>query len=330
MGRTTSVEGLSPAAAEFAQRVERLHREFPGNSGLEVPKDAIDWSPPDLEAFFGSGGAWRPKKKRAAATRMRSKAELAEATEFEVPEALAYQVQLQSACSTEAFQASLKELQKKFPERKTKGHADGAAYFEAFESLALSVHAKMLPEYGLDADWDGVRQLLAKMSDSLKHPKVKKMQEDINVLMGLPRNATFMPASHSQSAMVYRPNRDGPVQSAARPMVQDEDGDEAHEFFVETEDGELRQQGPTSLDDEVWYQVTHSPAVVIREQPDEKSKMVGRKKVGRRIRVAGVVDEKWLQLHHLELAKLGVQQAYVLLEGTDMGLPGEMLLTKVN
>mmetsp|Transcript_151102 Transcript_151102/g.483540 ORF Transcript_151102/g.483540 Transcript_151102/m.483540 type:complete len:173 (+) Transcript_151102:275-793(+) len=171
--------------------------------------------------------------------------------------------------------------------------------------------------------------MMARIGEALRHPKVRKMQEEINVLMGLPRNANFTPPAKGEEIFIYRPNRDGPVPGSSRSLLQDEDGDEAHEFFVEDQDGELRQRGPTALDDECWYQVVHSPAVVIREQPDEKSKMVGRKKVGKRIRIQRVVGGKWLQLHHTELVKLGVQEAWVLLDGTEMGLAGQQLLNRV-
>lgn len=301
-----------------------LRRQFPG---VEAPAEAGQWSQPDLEAFFASGGAWRPKLGKGPA-RSRSKAELAEATEFDVPEALQLQQQLRDAVAEDQFQTALKLLKQKYPERRTKGHGDFTAYFEAFEALALAVHARVLPEWGLEPGWDGVREMITKMADALNHPKVKKLREELNVLMGLPRDANFAPPKEA-NLMHYMPGRDAPPVTADRPMVQDEDGDEAHEFLVEGADGELRQRGPTSLDDELWYQVTHSPAVVIREQPDEKSKMVGRRKVGRRIRIMGVVGDKWLQLHHLELVKLGVQQAFVLLDGSEMGLPGEKLLAKV-
>lgn len=249
--------------------------------------------------------------------------------EYSVAEALQLQRQLREGFADHAFQDSLKQLQRKYPDRKTKGHTDGIAYFEAFESLTLSVHAKVLPEWNLGAEWDGVREMIARMAEALRHPKVKKMQEEINVLMGLPRNATFTPPTKGDDIFLYRPNGDGPVPGPSRPLMQDEDGDEAHEFFVEDQDGELRQRGPTSLETECWYQVSHSPAVVIREQPDEKSKMVGRKKAGRRIRIQRLVDGKWLQLHQSELVKLGVQEAWVLLDGTEMGLAGQQLLTRV-
>lgn len=201
---------------------------------------------------------------------------------------------------------------------------------EAFEALTLSVHARVLPSWGLTADWDGVREMTARMADALRHPKVKRMQEEINVLMGLPRNATFSPPKKGEDLFLYRPNADGPVPDFPRPLVQDEDGDEGHEFFVEDrETGSLQLQGPSSLDSDCWYQVLHKPAVVIREQPDEKSKMVGRKKTGKRIRVQRVVGGKWLQLHHSELVRLGVQEAWVLLDGSDLGLGTQPLLERV-
>lgn len=328
MERTSSFGGAgggggTTAAAEFKARLEALRRQYPN---VEPPAEAGTWSLPDLEAFFGSEGAWRPKARKSGTPK--NKDDSME-VEYEVPEALQLQRQLREHFADSYFQDALKRLQLRYPSRKTKGHTDMSAYFEAFEALTLSVHAKVLPEWGLGADWDGVREMIARMAEALKHPKVKKMQEEINVLMGLPRNATFTPPTKGEDVFLYRPNRDGPVPGPTRPMIQDEDGDEAHEFLVEDHEGELRQRGPTALDQECWYQVAHSPAVVIREQPDEKSKMVGRKKVGRRIRVQRVVDGKWLQLHHTELVKLGVQEAWVLLDGAEMGLAGQQLLTKV-
>lgn len=277
------------------------------------PQDAQPCSP-------GPEDDERPQKRRRRRTGE---------VEYEIPEALRLQRQLQECFAHDSFQDALKNLQLKYPMRKTKGHADGHAYFEAFESLTLSAHAKVLPDWGLSADWDGVREMMSRLESAHANPKVKKLQEEINVLMGLPRNARFTPPANSEQIFLYRPNRDGPVPANTRPLVRDEDGDEAHEFLVEDQDGYLKQRGPTALEEECWYQVTHSPAVVIREQPDEKSKMVGRKKAGKRLRIQRLVDGKWLQLHHTELAKLGVQEAWVLLDGTDMGLAGQQLLLKV-
>jgi len=261
----------------------------------------------------------RPRKRPAS-----------EELEYSVQRALDLQTQLHKGFADAPFQDALKRLQQRYPDRKKKGHHDGTAYFEAFESLTLSVHARVLPDWGLTADWDGVREMICRMADAMKHNKVKNMQEEINVLMGLPRNATFTPPSKGEEIFLFRPNRDGPVPGYPRQLVMDEDGDECHEFLVEDlVTGELRLSGPTALERECWYQVLHRPAVVIRARPDVKSDMVGRKKHGRRLRVQRVVDGKWLQLHQSELTRLGVQEAWALLDGAEMGLAGQQLLEKV-
>merc|ERR1719401_2400865 len=100
---------------------------------------------------------------------------------YGVAEALKIQEQLYEHFAAKTFQDVLKKLQRKFPERKTKGHRDGKAYFEAFEALTLSIHARVLPEWGLGADWDGIREMNSRLSEALSHPKVKRLQEEINV-----------------------------------------------------------------------------------------------------------------------------------------------------
>mmetsp|Transcript_40877 Transcript_40877/g.121183 ORF Transcript_40877/g.121183 Transcript_40877/m.121183 type:complete len:313 (-) Transcript_40877:35-973(-) len=307
--------------SDFEHRLNELKMAYPS---IEVPSEVWSWTIAQLDAYFASGGAKRPEVDKSRTPKRKLNGE-----EYDVQEALQVQQNLHRGFSDKCFQDALKALQRKFPDRKVKGHPDGAAYFEAFESLTLSVHAKVLPDYGLSPDWDGVRELISRMVDALRHPKVKKMQEEINVLMGLPRNAAFTPPGKGADMFIFRPNKDGPVPGFPRDMVRDEDGDEAHEFFVEDADGELKPRGPTAMEQEVWYQVVHTPAVVIREQPDEKSKMVGRKKAGKRLRVQQVKDDKWLQLHHSELVRLGVQEAWVLLDGAEMGLAGQKLLEKV-
>lgn len=313
---------VAAAAAAAARMQAAAEREAAGGQAAPSPRSSAQAppaSPPASEPLAEDDVPERPIKRRRRAGEV----------EYEVAEALKLQRQLRDGFATTIFQERLKDLQRKFPERKTKGHSDGLAYFEAFESMALSVYAKVLPDWGLGADWDGVREMLLRMAEAMRHPKVKRLQEEINVYMGLPRDASFNPPPKTE-IFVYRPEADAPILGPTRPYLRDEDGDEAHEFYVEDADGELRQRGPTAMDmEESWFQVTHSPAVVIREKPDEKSKMVGRKKVGKRIRVQRVLADKWLQLHHSELVKLGVQEAWVLLDGAEMGLAGQKLLTRV-
>ncbi|CAK9019571.1 Hypothetical protein SCF082_LOCUS14574 [Durusdinium trenchii] len=319
---------------------------------------AWTWKPEELEAWFASGGTTKvgaqvkeqPKEtakeppKEPQTPRKRSHGE---AFGFDIQETLQLQQQLLTSFSETDFQENLKQLQAQHPERKTKGHYDSAAYLEAFNALAFTVYAKVLPDWKLAATWDGVREMLSKTHEAQAHPKVRKVQEEINVIMGLPRNVCFTPPSkNSEFLLIFRPDGDAPVQSSSLPLYQDDDGDEAHEFLDEDEDtGELKVRatqmlkrcGPTSGTSseqeaqEVWYQVLHNPAVMIRDQPDEKARMVGRKKVGKRLRIQSVKDGKWLQLHQSELVKLGVQEAWVVMDPVEAGLPaGSPLLEKVS
>lgn len=319
------------AAADFGARLDALQKQHPS---ITAPPEVWVWSLTDLETFFSSGGSVRPKPVERKSLTPR-KREVSGDLQYEVSDALLIQGQLRECLAETVFQDALKRLHQRYPERKTKGHPDLTAFFEAFEALALSIYARVLPSWGLTADWDGVREMFVLMCDALKHPKVKKTQEEINVLMGLPRNATFTPPAKGEELFVYRPDGDGPVPGYSRPLLEDDDGDEGHEFLIEDrETGALVAQG-SGADaqgcSEIWYQVCSSiKAVVIREKPDDASKMVGRKKTGKKIRVQRVVAGKWLELHHSELARLGVQEAWVLLDGSEVGMPGQQLLEKVS
>jgi len=208
-----------------------------------------------------------------------------EILEFSVGDALKLQAELREGFAHSTFQDSLKQLQQRFPHRKHKGHADGQAYFHVFEELTLSVHKRILPGWGLEPDWNGVRTMLDRMSVALKHTKVKKAQEEINVLMGLPRNAEFHPTKKEEEMFSYRAERDGAPLDYNVPLVMDEDGDEGHEFFVEDpETGDLQIQ-VSALNSDCWYEVVHKPAVVIRSKPNVKAEMVGRTKAGKRIHI---------------------------------------------
>lgn len=353
------------SAIDFSSKLEDLRRKHPQ---VKVPSDAWTWKPEELDAWFASGGTSKvvnsgatssrkansdgkdaPNKetsaKEPATPRKRSHGE---AFGFEIQETLQLQQQLLAGFTEADFQENLKQLQAQYPERKTKGHYDSMAYFEAFNALAHTVYAKVLPDWKLAPNWDGVREMLQKMHEAMAHPKVKKTQEEINVAMGLPRNVNFTPPSKGSELFLFRPDGDGPVPGYALPMFKDEDGDEAHEFLMEDEEtGELKMRLASSLEqveatpplptapataEEMWYQVVHKPAVMIREQPDEKAKMVGRKKVGKRLRIQSVKDGKWLKLHQSELVKLGVQEAWVVMDPHEAGLPAGAppLLEKVS
>lgn len=158
-----------------------------------------------------------------------------------VPEATRLQDQLREGFGAKDFQDGLRALQRRYPQRKQRGHAHGAAYFEAFEALVLTVFCRVLPRFGLSADWGGVQDMHSRMATALRNHKVRKQQEELNTLLGLPRDAVLSPSKKVEEAFVYREDRDGGVPGPPVPLLADEDGDEAHEFFVEDPDtGEFR------------------------------------------------------------------------------------------
>jgi len=321
------------------------------NPDIPVPPDMFTYSLQDLEDYFASRGAKKggisaekaaepevaevvPDNAKEAARASRKRKATgpppADELQYSTEEALVLQGELIEGFGHRHFQEELKRIQARFPHRKTKGHKDMPAYFEAFETASLAVYSAVLPRHRLEANWDGVRSVLARMSDALKHPKVMKTQEEINVLMGMPRNAIFQPPKTTEELFTYHPACDAPVPGFSRPTVVDEDGDEAHEFFVEDpETGELRQKGPTALEDaDCWYVVLHKPSIILRSRPSAKGEMVGRKKKGKRFRVQRVVDNKWAQLHASECVRLGVKEAWCPLDGETLGLPGQQLIER--
>mmetsp|Transcript_101070 Transcript_101070/g.286440 ORF Transcript_101070/g.286440 Transcript_101070/m.286440 type:complete len:338 (+) Transcript_101070:84-1097(+) len=242
----------SPAseAKDFATRLAELKERYPG-AELEVPTDAWRWSATDLENYYASSGfikpkgaqAPSPKKSPAAPPPAAKKASAAappDVPQFSVNEALQLQEQLRTVFKDKDFQQRFSRLQSEFPNRKQRNHPDGPAFFEAFESLTMTGYHKVLPKYGLHGDWDGVHDMYAKLVTALMHPKVKKQHEEINTLLGLPRDAVLRPAKKAE-IFVYRPSRDADVPGYPLPMVKDDEGDEAHEFFVEDPaTGEMR------------------------------------------------------------------------------------------
>jgi len=335
------------ANAAFAKRLEELKDKFPGMNESMLPKDAWKWSQSDLENFIETDGfikpkgampkqgvpppvppqSSQPKAPPAAAAAKRTKAKEQSAPDipqFSNVEALQLQDQLRMAFAEKEFQGKLSELNLKFPQRKTRGHDHGVLFFEAFEALSMTIYSKVLPRYGLQGDWDGVRDMHAKMITALMHPKVKKQQEEINTLLGLPRDAVFKGGKKETEMFVYRPQRDAAPPAPPLALLEDEEGDTAHEFFVEdAETGEMK-RGLSSLDADCWYRVVHKPHVLIRSKPDTNSLCVGKKTTGERIRVQKV-DGKWLQLHSSEIKKLKVKDAWALCDGTDLKL-GELLV----
>jgi len=104
----------------------------------------------------------------------------------------------------------------------------------------LAIQAERQVELEKLCDELGV-QLAVKTEIETQLKCVKKQQEELNTLLGLPRDAVLLPPKKAEETFVYREARDGGTPGYALPLLTDEDGDEAHEFFVEDPTtGELR------------------------------------------------------------------------------------------
>mmetsp|Transcript_116836 Transcript_116836/g.371899 ORF Transcript_116836/g.371899 Transcript_116836/m.371899 type:complete len:342 (-) Transcript_116836:44-1069(-) len=228
------VKAGEAAGDEFERRVEELRERFPGFED-PLPLDAASWAPKDLENFVESGGFVRPKAPDRPLAPPPAPPPVVAAAEgaFGVPQAVQLQDQLHAGFQEQGFQDRLLRLQRAHPLRKERGHPDGAKFVEAFEALVLTVFSRVLPKHGLQPDWDGVQDMHARMALAMLNAKVRKRQEDINTLLGLPRDAVLRPPKRAEDVFVYRPDRDGGVPGYSLPSFTDEDGDEAYEFLVE-------------------------------------------------------------------------------------------------
>jgi len=235
----------SPAAASAAaSTAASTAASAVASPGTDAREEALPQTPDkgagDTSPRPRSSPAASPPSARAQAPRGGGSSRQPEVPQMPVAEAMQLQDTLRNNIAAKGFQEGLRKLQRKYPQRKQRGHAHGPAYFQAFESLVLTVFCRVLPKYGIRGDWDGVQELHGRMSSALRNNKVRKQQEELNTLLGLPRDAVLFPPKKSEEAFVFREAGDGGAPGPVCPLVVDEDGDEAHEFFVEDPDtGEL-------------------------------------------------------------------------------------------
>lgn len=131
------------------------------------------------------------------------------------------------------FQASLRRLQDELPQRRTRGHQHVRAFAVAFEQLALAGYRHVLPRWGLRGDWDGLRDLDVLLEAALGAGAAREGHAEINVLLGLPRDASLRGPKKEDELLVYRPEGDGGVQDYPCSLSTDMDGDKAQEFWIE-------------------------------------------------------------------------------------------------
>merc|ERR1712217_298874 len=85
----------------------------------------------------------------------------------------------------------------------------------------------------------GYKQMLARMVSIAEDPRIIKGKEDLNRILGLPRQTVIRPP-HDEPICIPTPDGSGQVISYSAPLLTDADGDCAHEFWEEDKAGVLR------------------------------------------------------------------------------------------
>lgn len=167
--------------------------------------------------------------------------------QFTVDEAVALQRALKAAFAEESFQKLLRRAEAMHPKRGTRGHADQQAFMAQMQGLLLHVYRTVLPRkpWCLSAGWEGYREMLARTVSVAEDPRVVKLKEEINTMLGLPRHTVLRPPTE-EPVFVATPDGTGGVPTYAVPMVVDGDGDAAHEFWEEDRGGQLRKVLPAT------------------------------------------------------------------------------------
>lgn len=323
---------MGPGEMDFATLVADLRERYQGCVDLELPSDAWKWSAKELENYFESGGFIKPKaipvapprtpppptsSSQASSSTAPPLRRTSDGSQLSEREALDLLTTLHKCFKAADFQFKITSLGKMWPERKQRNHPHAHGYLEAFERLVLTVYCKVLPKYNFEDGWSGVNEMHDALEDSLANSKVRRMQEEVNVLLGLPRNAVLR-SSKKEEFFQYRPGRDGNVPGPALHLVEDEDSDEANEFLVvDDETGELRSY--LEAVDCKW-KVPPGPHVSVRGEPSDKAPQLGRRNPGETFRVCKVVDGEWLQLNQKDtMARHGVAEAWVHVGGPGRG-----------
>jgi len=161
---------------------------------------------------------------------------------FTVKEAEAVLKACRDAFKEDAFQKLLRRCEMQHPRRGQRGHADMQAFLLKLQGLMGHVYETVLPKkpFFLEPGWTGFRSMTARMAQVADDPKVEKLKEEINVVLGLPKHTVLRPPA--EAAMFEEAaNGSGSVSGYTMPLLVDVDGDAAHEFWVEDKgSGQLR------------------------------------------------------------------------------------------
>lgn len=162
---------------------------------------------------------------------------------YTVEEALALLHALKQAYAEESFQKLLRRAEALHPRRGQRGHPDQQAFTAQLQGLLLHVYRTVLPRkpWCLEPGWEGYRMMMALMAPISEDPLILKAHEEINAILGLPRQTVLrLRPPTDEPVFIATPDGSGAIHMYAAPLLTDGDGDVAHEFWEEDRGGELR------------------------------------------------------------------------------------------
>lgn len=167
-----------------------------------------------------------------------------EGKEYKKKEALAILKALKEAFSERKFQEDLRWIEGRHPKRGWKGHDQQQQFMDLLYDRLVRVYDDVFPrkQFNLPGGWEGYRQMTSRMYKLADDPDVVKAQVDINVVLGLPKNAVLRaPAEDPVCIPVEKPHlRKSDLSGGySRPLLMDASGDLAHEFWEEDANGDL-------------------------------------------------------------------------------------------
>jgi len=208
--------------------------------GLKLPGSEKSDNPGPLKNCSSSSGkaATRTKKPNG-----RSDEPTYDVPQWSVQEAVPVYQALKFAFGELSFQKRLRALEAQYSRRGVRGHQDQQDFSLQLQDLLVGVYRAVLPRnpWALRPGWEGYKLLIARTAAISEEPQIVKEREDINAILGLPRHTVLRPPAEEP---VFLPVPEGTVLQKSeydRPMLQDSDGDFAHEFWVEDKFGNLRQ-----------------------------------------------------------------------------------------
>jgi len=170
-----------------------------------------------------------PKAPTASTAPTASSTKASQGRPFSEEEAIKLLSELHAKFSEASFQALVRRVEEKYPDRYDKKHQDSKRYSADIQAVALNVYSKVLARkpWSLPSGGLGVVTMNARMAGVAEHPKVIKLRAEIQGCMG------FRGCAAEDPILVEAPDGSGNVPMYPLPLLVDCDGDWAHEFWEE-------------------------------------------------------------------------------------------------